>query len=64
MDYLPSDPYMLLSAANMLLRDGMYDSLDDLCRAFGRSVDDVADAIRSVGYVYDAHQRQFRPTDA
>ena len=37
MDNLPQDPFMLVSSINMLLRDGEYDSLEDLCASFDRN---------------------------
>ena len=30
-EFLPDNPLMLVSAVNMLLRDGEFDSLEDLC---------------------------------
>lgn len=32
---IPSDPVMLMSMLNMKLRDGEYESLDDLCLSLG-----------------------------
>ena len=34
MDYLPKDPAILVSSANMLLRDKEFDSLESLCNNF------------------------------
>lgn len=61
MDYLPNDPDMLVSAANMLLRDEEYEDLDDLCSAFDRNRDELETRLREHGFAYDAAQRQFRP---
>ncbi len=60
MDYLPQDPFMLLSSVNMLLRDGEYDSLEDLCNSFGRDMDEVKGTLKAQGYAYDEAQKQFK----
>lgn len=59
MDRLPNDPYMLLSAINMMLRDNMYDSLQDICAAFDRDEDDIKARLASIGYVYDSRRKCF-----
>ena len=41
MDYLPHDPGMLVSSVNMLLRDGEYDSLEEICNVFGRDMEEI-----------------------
>ncbi len=41
MEHLPSDPAILVSAVNMLLRDDEYDTLEALCYAFGREPEEV-----------------------
>lgn len=61
MDFLPSDPAILVSSINMLLRDGEYDSLDSLCAAFSRDKDEILHLLDDNGYVYSAEQRQVRP---
>lgn len=61
MDHLPRDPFMLLSAVNMLLRDGEYDSLSDLCSALDADEDDLCYTLAREGYAYVPDQRQFRP---
>lgn len=61
MDHLPKDPGMLVSAVNMLLRDGEYDSLDELCYSFGREPGDIKTYLSGFGYVYSTTQKQFRP---
>ncbi len=61
MDHLPSDPAILVSSVNMLLRDGEFDTLAQLCYAFNRDPEDVKLQLRRSGYVYSEHQRQFRP---
>lgn len=61
MEHLPNDPFMLVSAINMLLRDGEYDSLEDLCRSFDRDMDEVTAFLSEHGYVYSEEQKQMRP---
>ena len=61
MDFLPSDPAILVSSINMLLRDGEYDSLDSLCAAFSRDKDEILRLLDDNGYVYSEEQRQVRP---
>ena len=61
MDYLPSDPAMLVSAINMLLRDDEFDSLEDLCNSFDRDPQQIIAFLGDNGYVFSAQQKQFRP---
>lgn len=61
MDHLPSDPAILVSSVNMLLRDGEYDSLEEICNSFGRDVAEVKSLLHANGYVYSDSQRQIRP---
>jgi len=61
MDYLPEDPAILVSSVNMLLRDEEFDSLESLCYAFSRDVDEIKDYLCGHGFVYSEEQRQFRP---
>lgn len=61
MDTLPKDPAILVSSINMLLRDDEFDTLEELCYAFDREPEEIADFLRQNGYVYDNGQRQFRP---
>lgn len=61
MEHLPQDPFMLVSAINMLLRDGEFDSLDSLCSYYDRDVDDVKAYLSNHGYVYSEEQKQMRP---
>ena len=60
MDRLPKDPYMLVSSINMLLRDGEFDSLEELCAYFEREVEEVKEELKACGYVYDEEQRQIK----
>lgn len=62
MDYLPNDPAILVSSVNMLLRDEEYDTLEELCFAFGREPEDIKAYLLQNGYVWSDTQEQFRPT--
>lgn len=61
MDRLPKDPFMLVSSINMLLRDGEFDSLEDLCAYFDREVEEVKAELLRNGYAYNEEQKQVRP---
>lgn len=61
MDYLPTDPAILVSSVNMLLRDDEYDSLESLCYAYGREPEELKGYLAASGYVWSESQRQFRP---
>ena len=61
MDRLPKDPFMLVSAINMLLRDDEFDSLESLCDNFGRDPEEVKAYLRMHGFEYSEEQRQMRP---
>lgn len=61
MDHLPTDPAILVSSINMLLRDEEFDSLEQLCYAFSRDPEEVKQYLAAHGYVYSAEQRQMRP---
>lgn len=61
MDHLPHDPAILVSAVNMLLRDEEFDSLAQLCYAFGEDEAILRRRMLAAGYVYSPSQRQFRP---
>lgn len=55
---IPKDPVMLLSYINTELRDN-YDDLVDFCVAHSVDINDIVGRLRSINYVYDAHQNQF-----
>ena len=59
MDHLPNDPAMLVSAVNMLLRDGEYDTLEELCESFGRDATQLKATLSVAGFDYDANGRRF-----
>ena len=55
---IPSDPVMMLSAVNMLLRD-RYPSLAELCAAEGLDKAAVETALAAIDYRYDPARNQF-----
>ena len=55
---LPSDPYMLLSAVNMKLRDGAL-NLDELCTEEELDMEEITAKLAAIGYVYDEKRRAF-----
>lgn len=61
MDFLPRDPAILTSAVNMLLRDGEFDSLEQVCNAYGHDLHDILSLLHDAGYTYSTEQRQIRP---
>ncbi len=61
MDYLPTDPAILVSTINMLLRDEEFDSLEQICYAYNRDPEQLKAYLLSYGYVYSVEQRQIRP---
>lgn len=56
MDHLPSDPAMLVSAINMLLRDDEFDTLESLCYNFDRDPEDIKAYLLNHGFAFDGHQ--------
>lgn len=58
---LPSDPYMLLSAINMKLRDGGYSSFEEMCRVLDLDEAAIRDTLKAAGFEYmPAPVNQFR----
>ena len=53
------DPYILVSAVNMALRDE-YSSLDDLCKAFEIDEKDLCKKLKKAGFKYNQEQNQFK----
>jgi len=60
MTQLPNTPAILVSYVNMLLRDGEFDSLDDLAYYFGREPDELQEQLLAAGFRYNKELRQFR----
>ena len=61
MENLPRDPFMLVSAINMLLRDEEFDSLESLCSYYDRDMEEVKAELLNHGFVYSEEQKQMRP---
>ena len=61
MDFLPTDPAILVSTINMLLRYEEFDSLEALCYAFNRDPKELKNYLLQHGYVYSIEQKQMRP---
>lgn len=57
-EQLPQDKFMLLSVINTKLRD-KYPTLDDLCDDLGADREAITQALRSIGYEYDASLNRF-----
>lgn len=56
---LPSDPFILLSYINTLLRD-RYPSLDELCASEGIDLRQLVDTLSAAGFEYMSQINQFR----
>ena len=44
---------------NMKLRDGMYDSLDDLCSSYGIVRSDLEQKMKDADFLFDEKQNKF-----
>jgi hypothetical protein len=60
MNQLPSNPHMLVSVVNTLLRDGEFESLEDLCAYYDREPDAVQQYLFQNGYTYNETLKQFK----
>ena len=58
MDNLPKDPFMLLSAVNMKLRD-TYPSLDELCASLDIDRRQLERTLADAGFTYSAEHNRF-----
>lgn len=58
MENLPKDPFMLMSAINMKLRD-FYPSLDALCDDQGIDRAELEKVLGAVGFEYNKEQNRF-----
>lgn len=59
-DHLPQDPFMLVSTINMLLRDGEFDSLEELCAFFDYKLDVMKEELKENGFEYNEEQKQIK----
>ena len=55
---LPNDPFMLMSAVNMYLRD-QYGLLDELCDSLDLDRKELEEKLRAVGFEYSAEHNKF-----
>lgn len=55
---LPNDPFMLMSAVNMHLRD-TYASLDELCADNDIDRKELEEKLRAAGFEYSAENNKF-----
>lgn len=57
---IPEDSFMLLSFINMKLRDGEFDSLQDLCSSLDIDEKDLINKLKEAGFEYNEKLNQFR----
>lgn len=55
---IPNDPVMLLSFANMKLRD-RYESLEAMCEDLDISSAEIIEKLEKIDYHYDVEKNQF-----
>ena len=55
---LPKDPMILLSFVNTQLRDN-YDNLEEFCRVYEISKENLIETLKNIDYEYDKTQNQF-----
>lgn len=55
---IPNDPIMLLSFANMKLRD-RYESLEAMCEDLDISSAEIIEKLEKIDYHYDVEKNQF-----
>ncbi|MCC8072810.1 MAG: DUF4250 domain-containing protein [Clostridiales bacterium] len=55
---LPNDPFMLLSAVNLKLRD-YYGSLDELCDDMNVDKEKLCEKLSAAGFEYNSTQNKF-----
>ena len=51
---------ILASSINMMLRDGEYEDLDDICAAFDREREEIDARLASAGMSYDPSLNKVR----
>lgn len=59
MDYLPEDPYILVSAINFLFRDEIYTDLDKMCYDYGVDRNLLEKKLHDVGFEWNEEQKKF-----
>ena len=55
---MPKDPVMLLSFVNTQLRDN-YNSLEELCKSYMISEEEITNKLKSINYEYNNEKNQF-----
>lgn len=55
---IPKDPVMLLSFANLKLRD-FYPNLDEMCEALDIDQKELVEKLAGIDYHYDKERNQF-----
>ena len=55
---LPSDHDMLVSAINMMLRDGQYTDLEDICACHDRNPEEIKATLMAHGYTFNGKRFQ------
>ena len=56
---MPSDPNMLYSFVNMMLRD-RYSSLEELCTCLDADMEELKRKLEGAGYIYDIETNRFK----
>lgn len=60
MEKLPlNDPAMLMSAINCLLRDNVFQTLDEICKHFSVKKDELLQRMAEAGFEYSEELRKF-----
>ena len=54
------DPYILVSAVNMQLRDHEFESLEDLCSYHEIDSKQLEAKLKKNGFTFDKEQKQFK----
>lgn len=57
---VPEDPIMLMSFVNMKLRDGDFETLEELCENIGMPESELIKRLSVAGFKYLENIRQFR----
>ena len=57
---IPQDPNILVSMLNMKLRDGDYESLDELFDLLGFDKEETLSLLRNAGFSFVESVKQFR----
>lgn len=58
--YASMDPYILVSAINMQLRDHKFSSLADLCACHEIDENELKSKLKKAGFTFNEEQKQFK----